>query len=185
MEAWSPDPMPALRSDVWALSLDGTPAWQELTPPSSGPGTLAGGRIGVFDPTGDRLVVLGSNDPGDGSWSPEAWSLSLGDTPTWTPFPLLGEKLERPSGSWSAVYDPAGHRMILIDQGSMRVSVHALDLLDAPRLHRFCPGPESLTPASIENYVSTSNNVVLAPDGLFISTSGGAFRFDLATRYCD
>jgi hypothetical protein len=57
--------------------------------------------------------------------------------------------------------------------------VFALHLEGTLEWHEFCsPG---ITPFT--NFAAS--NAVLAGDGLFFETAGAAFRFNLATPYCD
>jgi len=67
-------------NDIWQLSLDGTPAWTELTPTGTPPtGRLAG--VAAYDVYRQRFVGFGGtlNVPVD------TWQLDLsGDTPAWS-----------------------------------------------------------------------------------------------------
>ena len=72
-------------SEVWALSLAGTPAWTQLTPT----GTPPSGRYGhsaIYDPVRDCMVVFGGYGPAGEGEGPlnDAWALSLAGTPAWT-----------------------------------------------------------------------------------------------------
>jgi hypothetical protein len=68
--------------DVWALSLDGTPTWQQLT--IWGPEPLARfSHVAVYDPTGDRILLHGGESFSSG-YLDDLWSLELGGAPTWT-----------------------------------------------------------------------------------------------------
>ena len=98
-------------SDIWALSLDGTPAWTQITPAGTRPAARSGHRA-IWDPRRDRMVVsggynyLGGPPPGG-----EIWALAL-DRPEWTLLAPVGT----PPGSMemhTAVYDPAGDRMLV------------------------------------------------------------------------
>ena len=57
--------------------------------------------------------------------------------------------------------------------------VSALELGAAPAWHRFCLRG---TPPT---RILSMPGVVVVPDGLFLDVDGEAFRFDLATPYCD
>ena len=101
----------ALDQDTWALSLSGTPAWQQLAPS----GTLPAARYGhasVLDPIGHRLVIFGGFEGyvhGD-----DAWGLSLSGAPVWTKI-LPPPPPPPPPGTvrnYSAVVDPVAGRMI-------------------------------------------------------------------------
>jgi hypothetical protein len=158
--------------DAWALSLDGAPAWTPLSP--GGPGARFG-HVAVYDPEGQRMIIYGgSNDTVQLS---DVWSLSLGGTPVWTPLSPTGAG---PGGmeSPSAVYDAKGKRMILLDLATEGARVFALDLGPSPAWHRFCW--TGITPIGSPD----SLPALLVDDGLFVTVSGGAFRFDLTTSYC-
>jgi hypothetical protein len=73
--------------------------------------------------------------------------------------------------------------MIVLDQGLTASHLYALELGQKPFMHRFCEGAGSLALTGSE--APTNGAIVLTPDGLFLAASGGAFRFDLATPYCD
>jgi galactose oxidase-like protein len=98
---------PALRrSDVWALSLDGTPAWSDITPAGDGPSARSSAAA-VYDSQRDRMIVVGGTDP---SFLNDAWALDLGGAASWsaidaaTPPPAREEQ--------SLVYDAANDRLI-------------------------------------------------------------------------
>jgi hypothetical protein len=96
-----------LLNDVWALSLNGSPAWTQLadvgTPPDGRTGHTA-----VYDGSRDRMVVYGGRTP-DGA-SSEAWALSLGEAPAWT---LLAPGAAPPNRfEHTAIYDPTRFRMV-------------------------------------------------------------------------
>ena len=120
------------------------------------------------------IIYGGSNDTVQLS---DVWSLSLGGTPAWTPLSPTGAG---PGGteSPSAVYDAKGKRMILVDLASTGARVFALDLGPSPAWHQFCW--TGITPVnSIDSLPA-----LVVDDGLFVTVSGGAFRFDLTTSYC-
>lgn len=86
----------------------------------------------------------------------------------------------------SAVYDPEGQRMLVVDfqrYGIPRkygvTRVLALELKGQPAWHRFCAIGTVPTIS-----LSSGEKASLAADGLFLF-DGGSFRFGLATPYCD
>jgi hypothetical protein len=170
--------------DTWTLALDGAPVWTELSPSGSQPAARAG-HVAIHDPEGQRMIFYG----GKGPWGEpltDVWSLSLVGAPAWTRIMAGGE---RPGDSRhaAAVHDPDGRRMIVVDLtpglDSTPARVFALELDGPPEWHRFCsPG---LTPAEVWSGSGTATNTILVDDGLFVTVSGGAFRFDLETEYCD
>ena len=73
--------------------------------------------------------------------------------------------------------------MIVLDLTPGGTRVFALDLDGDPEWHRFCW--TGLTPSESWNFPGSVPNAVLAEGALFLSVSGGAFRFDLGASYCD
>ena len=81
----STGPSSTVLSDVWALSLDGSPpSWQGDH--ACGGGTRRPNRLGgdLHDPVGNRVVVVGGSNWTTG-WIPDVWSLSLDGPPAWEP----------------------------------------------------------------------------------------------------
>lgn len=173
-------PPTKILGDVWALSLDGSPSWTELAPEGKGP-TARSRHTAIYDPDARRMVLYGGADY-EGTSFTETWTLSLDDTPEWTLLAPTGTG-PGPVTHASAVHDPEGKRMILVDLVREGARVFALDLDGPPEWHRFCWN--SLTPAESWDFPGSAPDIVLAPDGLFVTLSGGAFRFDLATSYCE
>ncbi|MBI5709372.1 MAG: hypothetical protein HZC42_03585 [Candidatus Eisenbacteria bacterium] len=97
-------------NDLWALSLDGTPAWTRLTPRGTAPIPRFGHTM-TCDPAGDRFVVFGGWYQ---SFVPlnDLWQLAPGDSLAWTeirpPDPRPPARAEH-----SAVLDPAGRRLVV------------------------------------------------------------------------
>jgi hypothetical protein len=166
--------------DTWALSLDGAPAWTKLAPVGSAPAKRHG-HVAIYDPQGHRMIMVGGRNV-SGSPFTDLWSLSLGDAPEWTHLAAGGAgpgAMDHPS----AVYDPKGGRLIVLDFAPEGARVFALDLGETVEWHRFCW--DGITPAESWDFPGTAPNAVLVEDGLFVTISGGAFRFDLATSYCE
>lgn len=67
-------------SDVWALDLDGPPAWEQLLPSGSPPGARTRAKA-VYDAAGQRMVMFGGY--GASGFLGDVWSLSLGASPAW------------------------------------------------------------------------------------------------------
>jgi len=94
--------------DIWALSLSGTPTWSEIVPS----GTALSGRKGhtaIYDAANDRVIVFGGRL--DQTLHTDTWSLSLGDTSTWTelePIPTAVGRYRH-----TAIYDAPRQRMIV------------------------------------------------------------------------
>lgn len=167
--------------DVWELSLAGPPVWTQLAPSGHQP-AVRRGHVAVYDSQERRMIMFGGTTLGFGGQLTDVWSLALDGPSAWTRLMPAGAS-PGSTDATSAVYDPAGDRMILVSFGSGAARVFALELDEVPRWHEFCsPG---LTPAPTWGSFGTTPNAVLVEDGLFVTLSGGALRFDLTTDYCD
>ena len=95
-------------NDVWALSLEDTPAWTQQTP-SGTPPNVRGYHSAVYDLVGDRMVVFGGVY---GSELGDAWALSLPGTPAWT---QLTSTVTLPAARYShtATFDPVRDRVVV------------------------------------------------------------------------
>ena len=95
-------------SDLWTLSLSGTPTWARLIPSETGPSAREG-HTAVYDSANQRMIIFGGRYIDD--LYNDVWALSLGTTPAWTQLaPGSG-----PSVRWghSLLYDAADGRMIV------------------------------------------------------------------------
>ena len=100
---------PNRSKQVFALTLEGAPTWQNLTPLIDGPVARAYATA-VYDSIGDRLIVHGG-DGLSGALS-DSWALSLSGTPAWTQLvPSGAGPLSRTTGR--GIYDPRENRMIV------------------------------------------------------------------------
>lgn len=108
-----------MNQDVWALNLDGTPAWTPL--PTSG--TLPPARAdhtAIYDPVDDQMVIFGGESESNTEGLPclmstmynDAWTLSLAGTPTWTQM-NLGTTLPCARSGHSVAYDSNLNRMLI------------------------------------------------------------------------
>ncbi len=99
----------ALRNDVWALNLGGTPSWTDPNPDGTLP-LERGGHATIFVPLRSEMVVFGgassSGNCGD------TWVLGLGAVPAWheVAAPPIAPTARQ---HYSAMYDPPRDRMIL------------------------------------------------------------------------
>jgi hypothetical protein len=164
--------------DAWALTLGGPPTWVPIQPEGPSPSERRG-HVGIYDPEGQRMIIYGGSSlPGEYT---DLWSLSLDDAPRWTELTATGRNPGAlgSSGRCTAVYDAEHQRMLVVSfPGLGAAKVFALELGEAPTWHQFCsPG---ITPSA-----DATGNAVLASDGLFLSTGGASFRFNLETPYCD
>lgn len=131
----------SFRADVWQLTLSGTPTWSPLTTVGTSP-SARDFTSAVYDPIGDRVVVVGGNAlPGPVPRS-DAWSLNLTGTPTWSPISPSGSPA---AGRFSAAsfYDPVRQRMVILGgtDGSAALSdVVTLSLSGAATWQVVSPG---------------------------------------------
>jgi hypothetical protein len=96
-------------NDTWAMSLSDPPAWTPLSPAGPAPSARYD-QSAVYDPPRDRILVFGGFD----GKSPlnDAWSLSLRGRAHWRPLNATGS-LPTPRLEHSAIFDPAGDRMVV------------------------------------------------------------------------
>ncbi len=97
-------------SDVWALSLGGTPTWSLLAPSGTRP-TARGGAQAIFDTVRDRIVIVGGYTQ---NFAPlgDAWELSFKNGAAWTALTPSGTPpLPRFAGATS--YDTTRDRMLI------------------------------------------------------------------------
>ena len=97
------------QNDVWALSLDGFPTWQQVLPAGSLPSPRLG-HAAVYDPVRQRMIVIGGVD--GGAYNNEVWELTLSGAPVWNQLPVQGN-IPNPRGYHSAIYDPDGDRVLV------------------------------------------------------------------------
>ena len=117
--------------EVHSLSLSGAPAWTQLDP--SGP-LPDWSETAIYDPVLDRIIFLlwGSND---------VWALSLAGSLTWAQLAPSGAP---PSDRFdhTAIYDPAGDRMIVFGGGKFPLAFN-----DTWQLALASPAWTELTPS--------------------------------------
>jgi len=95
------------RSDLWQLSLSGTPQWTELAP---GPGPSArSGHRAAYDPVRKRMIVFGGYDV---TFLNDTWALSLDGPLAWTSLAPLGSK-PGVRVEHTVIYDPIGDRLVI------------------------------------------------------------------------
>jgi len=98
-------------SDVWSLSLTGTPAWSALAPTGTPP--IGRSRHGaVYDPARDRMVLFGGSSLIAPYHQNDAWSLSLSGPPAWTALTPAGTPPSRRQ-ALSVALDAARDRMLV------------------------------------------------------------------------
>jgi hypothetical protein len=95
-------------NDVWALSLNGSPAWTQLNP-AGAPPPARDNHPAIYDPVRDRMIVFGGSGPGNNL--ADTWALSLPGTPTWSQ--ILPSGTPPALARHAAIYDAVGDRMIV------------------------------------------------------------------------
>ena len=97
--------------DLWALTLNGTPTWTQISPSGSAP-LPSWGAVAAFDPVGDRLIVgMGSVDL-TYTVNSSLYSVNLTGPPAWSPLTVQGSP---PIGRMLSAftYDPGLQRIVM------------------------------------------------------------------------
>ena len=161
-------------NDLWALSLDGTPAWTQLTPAGTPPAPRWE-AVGCYDATADRLVIAGGVD--STGQHPDAFEISLGDgSPAWSPLPTTGSPPTAGDHTRPYVFDTARRRILVFGDGndpeevpgSGSFSSWALDLTGAPAWTPLALGGDAPR-------VSYGNSAAFDSVGDRVLLSGGAY----------
>ena len=123
------------RTDTWALSLSGSPAWSEIQPGIPAPRT---DHTAIYDPVRHRMVMFGGTT--SLTYSPgtnETWALELYSGGVWEHLVPAGTPPSSRSGS-SAIYDPVRDRMVVFGGGGTH-EVWQLALSGAPTWSSMMP----------------------------------------------
>lgn len=96
-------------TDLWQLSLGGSPAWTQLTPPGPWPSHRQM-PSGVYDSNNNALVIYGGRDTSGRAVCDLAWSFSLGGTPQWT---QLGGSTMGNRENAGGIFDPSRSRLVI------------------------------------------------------------------------
>jgi galactose oxidase-like protein/Big-like domain-containing protein len=165
-----------LRNDAWSLSLDGTPAWSEISPIGATP-TARKFHSAIYDPVRDRMMVFGGFDGGARN---DVWALPLAESPAWTELsPAGGPPPAR--YLFTAIYDLVRGRMVVFggqDAGFRNDTWVLLNPPDTtpPSVTLTSPnGGETLdnaTPITIT--WTASDNFIVAHVDIYVSTNGGS-----------
>jgi hypothetical protein len=101
----------SVASDLWGLTLSGSPAWTRIDAPGARPPATAV-HSAVYDAARNRMLVLNG---------PNVWALSLDGSPTWSAYTPTGTG---PSVSRNSVYDPTTGLVLVVESGT---TLSALD----------------------------------------------------------
>jgi hypothetical protein len=96
--------------DIWALTLNGDPSWNLLTPSGSLPPARFD-HAAVLDPGRRKMIVFGGAAYGPGE-PDDVWLLDLADETRWTKLAAAGSG--PPEGPHAAVFDERGDRMLVV-----------------------------------------------------------------------
>ncbi|MCE9627217.1 MAG: hypothetical protein K8R56_04775 [Candidatus Eisenbacteria bacterium] len=116
---------------VWAISLANASGWTQLAKPENGPGRDMNGTVAIYDPHGDRIIVLLAQN----SVTSEVWSFALAGDAGWTRLELSGP-IPPPRDNYHAVYDAARRRMVVFSGQCPFADLWALSLTGPPAWER-------------------------------------------------
>jgi len=154
-------PDTGVHDDVWALSLSGTPTWQQLTP-SAGP-TPRWAAVAAYDEARDQFVVATGSDITN-----DIWVLPLASPTAWTQLHPSGPS-PSPRYLAAAAYAPSNQKFVLFGgfTGSVALGdVWSLDLSDPSAWQRSTFADP--TPAPVWSHMFT-----FRPAGAELITYGG------------
>jgi len=111
-------------SDIWSLSLSGTPTWTRLL--ATGP-AVGGTNVGMscYDPVRDRILAFGEWTSPSGSsadFKPRLNAFRLTGSPLWSNVPLAGFQPQSAYPS-QGIYDPIRDRLVLFTYSRNAVAV--------------------------------------------------------------
>jgi hypothetical protein len=125
-------------NDVWALTMSGTPTWNELTPAGTPPAARSGHQT-IYDPVRDRMVVFGGSI--GSRCLNDVWTLTLSESPIWSELAPAGSlPQERQDGP--AIYDELNDRMVVFGGGydnGWRNDTWALTFSGSPTWSQLAP----------------------------------------------
>jgi len=99
-----------IMSDTWVIPMYNTDDAFKLTPLGSAP--VRAGHAAVYDPVGDRMIVVGGNS-GINEATVSTFALELSGTPTWTTL-SPGGAMPAGRGGHSFTRDPARDRILMV-----------------------------------------------------------------------
>jgi hypothetical protein len=162
---------PEFQNDVWALALNGPPAWTQLSPAGTAPSPRYAHSI-VYQPGPDRVILFGGYD---GAYRNDVWALSLAGTPTWSQLTPAGSA---PTGRWASavIHDALRDRMIVFggyDGAAGRNDVWALSLGAAPAWTPLAPtGGPPLPRANLDGAYDPVGDRLIVMAGYDPATGG-------------
>lgn len=95
------------QSTTWQLALSPEAAWSTLAVAGTPPAARAG-HVAILDAARGRMVIAGGDSTGPAP-ARDAWAMSLGPTPTWSPLDVDGE-----ARGGTGVYDAARDRLVAL-----------------------------------------------------------------------
>jgi hypothetical protein len=167
--------VPGYSSEVWELSLSGTPTWTMLSTAGTAP-SPRGSHSAIYDPVRHRMLVFGGYTPY--SSKNDTWELTLTGTPTWNELHPTGV-LPTPRSGHVAAYDPLRDRMLIYGGCCDSNEVWSLDLAGSNGWNLDVPGfvVRSLFPSGPDQIDYHSN-----PAAAFDVNRNQWFIFGGATR---
>ena len=140
--------------DLWALSLSGTPAWNQLAPGGTAPVARSLARL-TYDPARDRLILYGGETADEVqhvTWLlDDLWTLPLNGALEWHALAPSAPPAAREA--FAAIYDPPRDRLLIegggVNSGSgADDAAFALPLSSGDAWNRVTPGvpPSAPTP---------------------------------------
>jgi len=164
-------------NDVWALALDGDPAWTELHP--EGPLPTPRSSFGaIFDPMRNRMLVHSGFDARGGIEPDDLWALDLGSTPTWSP--VAAANAARGRAYSIDVYDPIADQLLSCG-GSGYPEASELPLGVPEAWHALLPARPLATPGARTLHAvlhDSRRDRFAALGGTFSAADSGLWQFD-------